>query len=412
MNFGPRRGHPLVALGMMLTAWVSLRVAVWHEAANAAFHRGVAQSIGALPSRETGLADASGTTPRAESLQMAAFTPWPATGRPFAAVFAPVPIAPFGESGAKGSPSAIASSSATPAALAQAAPPAEGGWFGYSIAAPSSTSPSERQDIRSGRRSAWFLSLLHHDGGGSTAHLAGPGGNEAPAAPAAAQPPRATGRWSGDSWYLVRHGGAAAPPASAGPIPATYGADQTGAVLRYALSRQDPHHLAAYGRVTSALNGTVDSEIALGLQGRPIASVPVVALGEVRVSRRADGVHLRPSVMAVTQLPTVPLAFGAQGNLYLQGGYVAGPYATAFIDGQVHFDRRLTAIGKGELLIGGGGWGGAQKGAARLDLGPEASWRFGLGHKAGARVSVDYRFKVAGDAEPPSGPALTLAAGF
>jgi hypothetical protein len=253
---------------------------------------------------------------------------------------------------------------------------------------------------------------LRHEDAEQASHLAGPGGNAAPAGPAAEQVSRAARRWSGDAWLLLRHDGATTPPASAGPIPATYGANQTGTVLRYALSRQDSHHLAAYGRVTSALNGTVDSEVALGLQGRPLASVPVVALGEVRVSRQADGVHLRPSVMAVTQLAPFPLALGAQGDLYLQGGYVAGPYATAFIDGQAHFDRHLTAIGKGELLIGGGGWGGAQKGASRLDLGPEATWRFGLGRKTSARLSVDYRFKVAGDAQPPSGPAMTLAAGF
>jgi hypothetical protein len=35
-----------------------------------------------------------------------------------------------------------------------------------------------------------------------------------------------------------------------------------------------------------------------------------------------------------------------------------------------------------------------------------------LGDRAGARLGVDWRFRVAGDAAPSSGPAVTLSAGF
>lgn len=56
--------------------------------------------------------------------------------------------------------------------------------------------------------------------------------------------------------------------------------------------------------------------------------------------------------------------------------------------------------------------GGAQKGAARLDVGPAASAAVGLGESGGARLAVDWRFRVAGSAAPKSGPALTLSAGF
>ncbi|MBS1239358.1 MAG: hypothetical protein H6R45_64, partial [Proteobacteria bacterium] len=59
----------------------------------------------------------------------------------------------------------------------------------------------------------------------------------------------------------------------------------------------------------------------------------------------------------------------------------------------------------------GGAWGGAQKGAARLDIGPSASLQLKLG-EANSRVSMDWRFRVAGEARPASGPALTISAGF
>jgi len=44
-------------------------------------------------------------------------------------------------------------------------------------------------------------------------------------------------------------------------------------------------------------------------------------------------------------------------------------------------------------------------------VGPSAGISFRLGEAQG-RVAADYRFRVAGNAEPASGPALTLTAGF
>jgi hypothetical protein len=64
------------------------------------------------------------------------------------------------------------------------------------------------------------------------------------------------------------------------------------------------------------------------------------------------------------------------------------------------------------VRAGAGAWGGAQKGASRLDLGPAATMGLGLGASASARLALDWRFRVTGDAAPSSGPALTLSAGF
>ena len=60
---------------------------------------------------------------------------------------------------------------------------------------------------------------------------------------------------------------------------------------------------------------------------------------------------------------------------------------------------------------GGGAWGGAQRGATRLDLGPTASATLTTGRTT-LRGSVDYRLRVAGDAVPGDGLAVTLAASF
>ncbi|WP_300973433.1 hypothetical protein [Sphingomonas sp. LHG3406-1] len=60
------------------------------------------------------------------------------------------------------------------------------------------------------------------------------------------------------------------------------------------------------------------------------------------------------------------------------------------------------------LSFGAGLWGGVQPGLYRLDAGPRLSYDL----RRGLRAHVDYRFRMIGNADPVSGPALTLAAGF
>jgi hypothetical protein len=100
-----------------------------------------------------------------------------------------------------------------------------------------------------------------------------------------------------------------------------------------------------------------------------------------------------------------------RGEGYAQAGYVGGRFATAFVDGQARIDRLVARLGKSEVRAGAGVWGGAQKHAARLDVGPSATASFRLGETQ-SRVALDYRVRIAGDAAPKSGPALTISAGF
>jgi hypothetical protein len=227
----------------------------------------------------------------------------------------------------------------------------------------------------------------------------------APFYPAGREPPRQR-RWSADGWLLLRRGGGAS--LATGSAPVTYGASQAGVVLRYSLAPQSPFTPAAYLRATAALNGSEEREAALGLSARPIAALPVLVAAEVR----ADGTRLRPAVFAVTQLPPFELPMGMRGEAYAQAGYVGGRYATGFADGQLHIDRPVARFARAELRVGAGSWGGAQKGASRLDIGPAATVSMGLGEGAALRLGIDWRFRVAGNAAPASGPAISLSAGF
>ena len=165
-------------------------------------------------------------------------------------------------------------------------------------------------------------------------------------------------------------------------------------------------------RTTAALNGSNEREVALGLALRPIARLPVSLQGEARYTSTPGAHALRPAVLAVTELPPFGLPMGMRGEIYGQAGYVGGKFATGFADGQLRLDHRLVQLGKADLRLGGGAWGGIQKGASRLDAGPSLTIGQPLGGPASIRLGADWRFRVAGKAAPGSGPAVTLSAGF
>lgn len=219
---------------------------------------------------------------------------------------------------------------------------------------------------------------------------------------------RRRSRWSGDGWVFYRRG-SGDPAAAAGLFP-TYGASQAGGLVRYALAPGSSRAPQAYLRVSRALD-VAQSEAAAGLSLRPLPGVPVRVLGEARLQRDAGQTRLRPAASVISELPPVRLPLAAQGELYAQAGYVAGKQATPFFDAQATVERALLAAGPAELSVGAGAWAGGQKGSARLDLGPRASLRVGLG-EVSSRLAFDWRFRVAGNARPGSGPAVTFSAGF
>ena len=201
------------------------------------------------------------------------------------------------------------------------------------------------------------------------------------------------------------------PGVAVGPAPASYGASQAGVVLRYRLS-MGGHRLTAYTRLASALGGSRQREAAAGLSARPLPRLPVIAAVELRVQNDRAGTRHRPVASVITQLPPIPLPEDLRAEVYVQAGYAAGKDPTPFADGQIRLDRRTGGMGGAELRLGLGAWGGAQRGAARLDIGPAAAAQLPLGRRGSARVALDWRFRVAGNAAPASGPAITLSTGF
>lgn len=214
-------------------------------------------------------------------------------------------------------------------------------------------------------------------------------------------------RWSGDAWLLMRGDGTGNIAAGRG----SYGASQAGAVLRFAVLPGSSYRPAVYLRGSKAISGAGEAEGALGVSARPAPGVPLRVAAELRVSETSGKAELRPAAYVVTELPPVELPLAFRGEAYAQGGYVGGGYPSAFVDGQLRVDRAVATLGRMEIRAGGGIWGGAQRGAERLDVGPGATLALDTG-PANARVSVDWRQRIAGDARPASGPALTVSVGF
>lgn len=221
-------------------------------------------------------------------------------------------------------------------------------------------------------------------------------------------------RWSADSWLLVRSGNQ--PPALSARA-AAYGGSQAGAVLRYGIAPASALRPQVYLRASAAVaTQERQNEAALGLMVRPARRVPIAVLGEWRLQAQSSQIRTRPVVMAVTELPPLRLPFDVEAEAYAQGGWAGGRDATPFYDLSAGLQRRVMRPLHGiKVSAGGAVWSGGQRGAARLDVGPRIELRGMVGpasRRIGVRVGVDWRFRVAGRAEPGSGPALTVATGF
>jgi hypothetical protein len=387
------RGQPLLMLATLLVGWLGLRVALWEPPLEVPTPMRPAQaSLNPL------------ALPPARQIELPA-TSVPSSG-PESVIPAPTAWAPL-----------------VPAVSAPLAPTPGSDGIGEAIPAPADPlQPSAPLPSRAviGHNLLLLAGLAQMELPPALVVYVRGAGPTAPGIPAAApilaaampRPGRArASRWSADAWLLLRDD-TTSPILSGRP---SYGRSQAGAVIRYRLAPDSALRPQAYLRASAALAGAREREVAAGVSARPVAGLPLRLFAEARIGETSRGRLLRPAVYAVTEFPALALPLGLRGEAYAQGGYVGGDYATAFVDGQARVERALVRRGDAELTAGAGLWGGAQEDAARLDIGPTAAVSFRLGPKssgARGRIAADYRFRVAGDAEPSSGPALTLSAGF
>lgn len=218
-----------------------------------------------------------------------------------------------------------------------------------------------------------------------------------------AAPPRATrSRWSGSAWVFVRGEGASS-LAGGGQL----GGSQAGARIAYRVD--DTGRLALAARAYLPTGHPRGSEAAVGIDLHPLPDIPFRLSVERRIALGRDGRDAWSAYAAGGFFRGLPGSLEVDG--YGQAGVVGVRSRDLFADGAVRLARRVALGGGVDLLAGTGAWGAAQPGAARIDVGPHLALRLPA---AGTSVAVaaEWRFRVAGDARPGSGPTLTLATDF
>ncbi|MBS0480239.1 MAG: hypothetical protein JSR79_13205 [Proteobacteria bacterium] len=221
----------------------------------------------------------------------------------------------------------------------------------------------------------------------------------APAIPATAS--SQARRWSASAWFVLRGGRGIAPGLGGGQL----GGSQTGLRLTYAIG--EARRVAIVGRVATPLNGS-GREGAIGVEWRP-TRLPIRIVAEYRVS--LDGGASGPAVGAIAGVGPAPVALGFDLEAYGQAGVVRRRRAEFFVEGAARLSRRVFSVGDAKVDLGLGGWGGAQRGVSRLDVGPSVGVRLPVAGKA-IRASLDWRQRIAGDARPGSGPVFVLGGDF
>jgi hypothetical protein len=199
------------------------------------------------------------------------------------------------------------------------------------------------------------------------------------------------------AWALYRGTAGTGSLASGG----TLGGSQAGARLTYAL---DPR-IAVSLRSSSPIGGSRGGEVAAGVRVTPFPSIPASVTAERRqaIGRFSTG-RSDFALFAEGGLYQRPIGWNLMLDGYAQAGIVGLKERDFFADGGFTLSRPLF----GRFSVGLGAWGGYQPGLYRIDAGPRVSYRV----RPNVSLSLDYRQRLAGTAQPSSGPALTLGADF
>jgi hypothetical protein len=207
-----------------------------------------------------------------------------------------------------------------------------------------------------------------------------------------------TRRWSGSAYSVLRAGGD--PALAVSPV---LGGGQSGAGIAFTPDplASRPFAITARGSIAHG-DGGRSAFAAVGVQWHPFTGVTIAGERLIAVGRAAPNDW------------TVRVAAGTDRTI---GRWRATAYGEAGIVGRTTYGAiqgRTAAVfhlAHVEIDPGAGLWSSIQRSGAatvdRVDVGP------GVVARAGPfAAEVDYRFRVAGNAAPGSGPVLTLSAAF
>ncbi len=222
-------------------------------------------------------------------------------------------------------------------------------------------------------------------------------------------------RWHVGGYVLSRTGGVQ-DPLAASPV---LGGGQAGVAVGYAVDPLSPTRVSVIGRLTAAagLNGAMDretTEAALGLRVQPFAKLPLA----VDVERRfALGLYSRNAWAARLSGGTAQdFRFGPRKvsvEAYGEAGAIGLRQTALYAGAQARAGTPLMTLGRVAVDGGAGLWTAIQhdygQTVSRIDLGPSAQFRV---KPWPFRAQVDYRVQASGNAQPGTGPVITVSGEF
>lgn len=190
-----------------------------------------------------------------------------------------------------------------------------------------------------------------------------------------------------------------------------YGGSQSGFIATYdiaRLGRNDTPKLALIARSAIAHDDLRERELAAGLRWWPLAKGGFSLTAERRFRNGRPDAFAAYVAGGKSDI-ALPLKFRLDS--YGQAGFVSGDSGGPFFDAAARAERPLAMIAKTPIAGGIGIWAGGQEDLLRVDIGPTIRADLDIG-KVPLRLHADWRFRIAGDARPASGPALTLSTAF
>lgn len=234
----------------------------------------------------------------------------------------------------------------------------------------------------------------------STPAMRSSGNSNAPSLPTTPQRPPRFDRLQLTAWALLRGTGRGTIPSTSLASGGTLGGSQAGARLTYRFNQA----WAASLRSSSSVGGVRGAEVAGGIRWQPLRSIPIAFTAERREGLGRFGGRSAFALFAEGGVYHRALFNSLYLDGYIQGGVVGFNNRDLFVDGGATLTRPIWRNISGGIGV----WGAAQPGLYRLDVGPRITMQV----RRGIKVHADYRQRLTGNAAPPSGPAITLAADF
>jgi hypothetical protein len=216
-------------------------------------------------------------------------------------------------------------------------------------------------------------------------------------------PSRITSRLSGDLWLFTR---SANNPLSA----ANLGESQAGGRFKFSMfSNPRRPTISASMRFATPLKG-VDPEISPGISIKTGQNLPIEFIVERRI-RTNNGNKDQWTLLIATGVSERDIGQGLSLEGYGQAGFVGTKKTIPFAQLGAGLHRSVLDQKGLQLKAGAGFWIDQQNSSGRVDIGPEVVALIKAGDRP-LRLSGQWRIKVAGNAEPGSGPALSIATSF